>query len=129
MSRVRSGAIDGIWVVGGKAVTNAIPSLVGLAPTGALGLAVKALSAVVAGYLFGMVSGNAGKLATAAGFASIYEPFLKGLPIIGPALSADDEYGAWPLYGSYPNEALAPGVGAYPDTGVGDEDAAYMGQY
>jgi hypothetical protein len=128
MGRVKNGAIDGVWVVGGKAVTNAIPSLIGLAPTGALGLAVKALSAVVAGYLFGMVSANAGKLATAAGFASIYEPFLKGLPIIGPALAADD-YGAWPLYGSYPEEIGAPGVGAYPEVGVGDDDTAYMGQY
>lgn len=125
MSRVKSGAIDGVWVVGGKAVTNAIPSLIGLAPTGGLGLAIKALSAVVAGYLFGMVSSNAGKLATAAGFASIYEPFLRGLPVIGPALSADDDYGAYPLYGSYPEEISAPGVGSYPEVGVGAEEAAY----
>lgn len=120
VGRIKSGAVDGVWVVGGKAVTNIIPSLIGLAPTGALGLAVKALSAVVAGYLFGMVSSNAGKLATASGFASIYEPFLKGLPLIGPALADDDGYG----YAAYPEEIAAPGVGAYPEF-AGAEDVVY----
>ncbi len=120
MGRVTQGAVDGIWVVGGKAVTNALPSLIGLAPTGALGLGMKALAAVAAGYVFGMISPNAGKLATASGFASIYEPFIVGLnlPLISPAL-ADDDYG----YAAYPDA----GVGAYPDSGVGDDDdlAAY----
>ncbi|SRR6266704_1489121 len=130
MRRVQNAAVDGVWVVGGKAVTNMLPSLLGLAPTGWLGLGMKAVAAVVAGYLFGFISPNAGKLAAASGFASIYEPYLKGLPIIGPAL-ADDEYGAYPLYGAYPEEIAAPGVGAYPEqVGVGvDEDAAAMGMY
>src|SRR5258706_7376137 len=75
MGRITQGATDGIWVVGGKAVTNALPSLIGLAPTGALGLAMKALAAVAAGYVFGMISPNAGKLATASGFASIHQAF------------------------------------------------------
>ena len=94
LGRVKQGAVDGLWVVGGKAVTNAIPSVIGIAPTGALGLGVKALAAVAAGYVFGMISPNAGKLATASGFASIYEPFIVGLnlPLISPAL-ADDDYG------------------------------------
>lgn len=127
-SRVQNGAIDGIWVVGGKAVTNAIPSLLGLAPTGVLGLGVKALAAVIGGYLFGFISANAGKLATAAGFASIYEPFLKGLPVIGPALAADD-YGAYPLYGAYPEEIAAPGVGEWPQVGMGEGDEASAGMY
>ena len=121
MGRVTQGAVDGIWVVGGKAVTNALPSLIGLSPTGALGLGVKALAAVAAGYVFGMISPNAGKLATASGFASIYEPFIVGLnlPLISPAL-ADDDYG----YAAYPEVA---GVSSYPESGVGDEDelAAY----
>lgn len=127
MGRVQQGAIDGIWIVGGKAVTNAIPSLIGLAPTGALGIGIKALSAVAAGYVFGMVSANAGKLATAAGFASIYEPFVKGLniPIVSPALAADD-YGAYPYVGSYPTEQLS----AYPQGGgVGEEADDYAMQY
>jgi hypothetical protein len=122
MARVQQGAIDGLWIVGGKAVTNALPSLVGLQPTGALGIGVKALAAVGAGYLFGMVSANAGKLATAAGFASIYEPFIKGLnlPIISPALA--DE-GAYPdVLSAYPDE-----LSAYP-SGVGD-DSDYAMQY
>lgn len=119
MGRVTQGAVDGIWVVGGKAVTNALPSLIGLSPTGALGLGVKALAAVAAGYVFGMISPNAGKLATASGFASIYEPFIVGLnlPLISPAL-ADDDYG----YAAYPDA-----ISSYPESGVGDEDelAAY----
>ena len=123
MGRVQQGAIDGIWVVGGKAVTNALPSLIGLSPVGALGLGVKALAAVAAGYVFGMISPNAGKLATASGFASIYEPFIVGLnlPLISPAL-ADDDYG----YAAYP-EVGGGGVASYPESGVGDEDefAAY----
>ncbi len=118
MSRVQQGAVDGIWIVGGKAVTNALPSLIGLAPTGALGLGVKALAAVAAGYVFGMISPNAGKLATASGFASIYEPFIVGLnlPLISPALA--DDYG----YAAYPED-----LSSYPSEGVGDEDdlAAY----
>lgn len=123
LARVQQGAVDGLWIVGGKAVTNALPSLVGLAPTGALGIGVKALAAVGAGYLFGMVSANAGKLATAAGFASIYEPFIKGmnLPIISPALA--DE-GAYPdVLSAYPDE-----LSAYPQ-GVGDSDQDYAMQY
>lgn len=123
LGRVQQGAIDGIWVVGGKAVTNALPSLIGLSPVGALGLGVKALAAVAAGYVFGMISPNAGKLATASGFASIYEPFIVGLnlPLISPAL-ADDDYG----YAAYP-EVGSGGVASYPESGVGDEDefAAY----
>ena len=119
MGRVTQGAVDGVWVVGGKAVTNALPSLIGLSPTGALGLGVKALAAVAAGYIFGMFSANAGKLATASGFASIYEPFIVGLnlPLISPAL-ADDDYG----YAAYPDT-----ISSYPESGVGDEDelAAY----
>lgn len=126
MGRVQQGAVDGLWIVGGKAVTNALPALIGLAPTGALGLGVKAVAAVAAGYVFGMVSPNAGKLATAAGFASIYEPFIRGLniPIISPALADDDDgYG----YAAYPDELSSGGVAAYPDNGVGQEDelAAY----
>lgn len=125
MGRVQQGAVDGIWIVGGKAVTNALPALIGLAPTGALGLGVKAVAAVAAGYIFGMVSANAGKLATASGFASIYEPFIRGMniPILSPALADDDDgYG----YASYPDE-LSAGVSSYPDSGVGQEDelAAY----
>jgi hypothetical protein len=86
---------------------------------------VKALSAVGAGYLFGMVSANAGKLATASGFAAIYEPYIKGLnlPIISPALA--DE-GAYPdVLSAYPDE-----LSAYPQ-GVGDEDdyAMSVSQY
>lgn len=119
MGRVTQGAVDGVWVVGGKAVTNALPSLIGLSPTGALGLGVKALAAVAAGYIFGMFSANAGKLATASGFASIYEPFIVGLnlPLISPAL-ADDDYG----YAAYPDT-----ISSYPESGVGEEDelAAY----
>jgi len=129
MGRVIQGAQDGIWVVGGKAVTNALPTLLGIAPTGALGLGIKALAAVGAGYVFDMVSANAGKLAMASGFASIYEPFIKGLniPLISPALAADDgAYG----YASYPEEIAAGGVGVYPDSsGVGDEDFAAYPQY
>jgi hypothetical protein len=120
MGRVTQGAVDGLWVVGGKAVTNALPSLIGLSPVGALGLGVKALAAVAAGYVFGMISPNAGKLATASGFASIYEPFIVGLnlPLISPALADDDGYG----YAAYPDT-----ISSYPESGVGEEDelAAY----
>lgn len=120
MDRVMQGAQDGLWIVGGKAVTNAIPQLLGLAPTGALGIGLKALSAVGAGILFGFVSANAAKLATAAGFAAIYEPFIKGfnIPIISPALADDDGYDSLEAYpdevgtlSAYPNQG---GVGAYP---------------
>src|SRR2546429_6348766 len=69
INRAKAGAVDAVWIVGGKAVTNIIPSLLGLAPTGALGLAIKAPSARAAGEAFGVVSANAGKLATAARFA------------------------------------------------------------
>lgn len=126
MKRVTEGAVDGIWIVGGKAVTNALPALIGLSPTGALGLGVKAIAAVASGYIFGFVSPNAGKLATAAGFASIYEPFIRGLniPLISPALAADDDaYG----YAAYPDETASLPMSSYPEGGVGDEDelAAY----
>jgi hypothetical protein len=118
MGRVTQGAVDGIWIVGGKAVTNALPSLIGLAPTGALGLGVKALAAVAAGYVFGMISPNAGKLATASGFASIYEPFIVGmnLPLISPALADDYQYAA------YPEVA---GVSSYPESGVGEDESDF----
>lgn len=123
MGRIKQGAIDGLWVVGGKAVTNALPALLPIAAGGPLGLGIKALAAVGAGYLFGMISPNAGKLATASGFASIYEPFIAGLniPIISGALAGDD-YG----YGAYPDETgtlTAGQYASYPE-GVGDEDFA-----
>lgn len=126
VARIKQGAVDGIWIVGGKAVTNILPSLIGVAPTGALGLGVKVLAAVGSGYLFGMVSANAGKLAAAAGFASIYEPYIKGLnlPLISPALADDYDYGAYPdVLSAYPNE-----LSAYPQ-GVGEADEDYAMQY
>ena len=119
MRQAMDGAQDALWIVGGKAVTNAIPSLVGLSPVGATGIAVKALSALGAGFIFGFVSQNAAKLATAAGFAAIIEPLVRGLniPIISPALAADDGYDS---LAAYPEEvgslsAYPQGVGAYPD--------------
>ena len=119
MRQATDGVQDAIWIVGGKAVTNAIPSLVGLSPVGATGIAIKALSALGAGFLFGFVSQNAAKLATAAGFAAIIEPLVKGLniPIISPALAGDDDYDS---LSAYPNEvgtlsSYPQGVGAYPD--------------
>lgn len=117
MNRAMQAAQDGLWIVGGKAVTNALPTLIGLSPVGALGMGIKALSAVGAGILFDFISPNAGKLAAAAGFAAIYEPFIKGLniPIISPALAADDGYD---VLEAYPDEtgslSAYPGVGAYP---------------
>lgn len=128
MGRIKSGAIDGLYIVGGKAVTNAIPALIGLSPTGALGLGVKALSAVAAGYVFGFVSPNAAKLATAAGFAAIYEPFIKGLgiPLISNALAADDDYASYPTVGAYPDEVSSGNMSAWPDT-MGEND--YAQQY
>jgi hypothetical protein len=128
MRQAMDGAQDALWIVGGKAVTNALPSLVGLSPTGALGIGVKALSALGAGFLFGFVSPNAAKLATAAGFAAIIEPFIKGLniPIISPALAADDEYG---YLSSYPQEQIAAGISSYPEVGVGAYPDDYAMQY
>ncbi len=125
-SRATTAAVDGVWIVGGKAVTNALPALIGLSPTGILGLGIKALAAVASGYLFGFVSANAGKLAAASGFASIYEPYIKGLnlPILSPALAADDVYG----YAAYPDETDTLPMSAYPGGGGGvteDELAAY----
>jgi len=126
MDRVMQGAQDGLWIVGGKAVTNAIPALIGISATGALGIGLKALSAVGAGILFGFVSPNAAKLATAAGFAAIYEPFIKGLniPIISPALAADDEYDS---LDSYPDEVGS--LSAYPQGGVGAYPSDFAQQY
>jgi len=120
LARGMTAAQDGLWIVGGKIVTNALPTLIGLSPVGALGIGIKALAAVGAGILFDFVSPNAGKLAAAAGFATIYEPFIKGLniPIVSPALAADDGYDSLEAYpdevgtlSAYPNQG---GVGAYP---------------
>ena len=120
------GAQDGLWIVGGKAVTNAIPSLLGLSATGPLGIGLKALSAVGAGIVFNMISANAGKLATAAGFAAIYEPFIKQLniPIISPALAADDYYDSLE---AYPDEVGS--LSAYPQGGVGAYPSDFAQQY
>lgn len=126
MRQAIDGAQDALWIVGGKAVTNALPNLVGLSPTGALGIAVKAASALGAGFLFGFVSPNAAKLATAAGFAAILEPIIKGLniPIISPALAADDDYDS---LAAYPDEVSA--IGAYPQASIGAFPDDYAMQY
>lgn len=126
MRQAMDGAQDALWIVGGKAVTNALPSLVGLSPTGALGIAVKAASALGAGFLFGFVSPNAAKLATAAGFAAIIEPIIRGLniPIISPALADDQMYDS---LSAYPEEV--PALSAYPQAGVGAYPDDYAMQY
>jgi len=126
MNSAMQGAQDGLWIVGGKAVTNAIPSLIGLSPVGAVGIGIKAVSAVAAGWVFGLVSANAAKLATAAGFAAIYEPFIKGLniPIISPALAADDYYDSLE---AYPEEVGS--LSAYPQGGVGAYPSDFAQQY
>ena len=122
MRQATDGVQDALWIVGGKAVTNALPNLVGLSPVGALGIAVKAAAALGAGFIFGFVSQNAAKLATAAGFAAIIEPIIKGLniPIISPALAADDEYDS---LSAYPQDVAS--LSAYPQSGL----AAYPDDY
>jgi hypothetical protein len=133
INRAIQGAKDGLFIVGGKVVTNALPTLLGLSPTGALGIGMKALSAVAAGYLFDFVSRDAGKLATASGFATIYEPFLKGfnLPIVSAALAADD-YG-YDSLSAYPDEvgslSAYPSVAAPVGVGADDDDFSIASQY
>jgi hypothetical protein len=125
MDRGMQAAQDGLWIVGGKIVTNAIPTLMGLSSTGAMGIGIKALSAIGAGILFDFISPNAGKLAAAAGFAAIYEPFIKGLniPILSPALAADDDV----YFDAYPDEVGS--LAAYPQSGVGAYPSDFAQQY
>lgn len=124
LKQAMQGATDGAWIVAGKALTNALPSLVGLSQTGIMGAAVKAVAATVAGMLAGQFLGaNAAKLVTAGGYAAIVEPFIKAanIPIISAALG--DTYPEQ-FIGSYPDT-----LSAYPDVGTlgdGELDAAYM---
>lgn len=88
ITNVMNGAIDAGEVVVGKAATRAIPNLVGLPTTDALGLAVQGLSALVVGWAaHAFISPNAGKMMLAGGLSAPIESFIKSMNI--PFLSAN----------------------------------------
>jgi hypothetical protein len=127
VGQLMNGAVDATEVVLGKAVARAIPQLVGLPQSGAVGLAVQVGSALLAGYLARNISPNASKMVLAGGLAAPIESFVKGLniPLISAALGDEDYYavGAYPMAPGVGN-----GVGAYPSL-QGEEDDVSGGVY
>ena len=107
---ITNGVIDAGEVVLGKAGARLVPQTFGIPTTGAMGLGVQVLSAVVIGWLGTFISGNASKMLLAGGLAAPVEDFLKtlNLPIIGPALGEDVVE-----ISSYPQDLM----GAYPGSG------------
>lgn len=104
---ITNGVIDAGEVVLGKAGARIVPQTLGIPTTGAMGLGVQVLSAVVIGWLGTFISSNASKMLLAGGLAAPVEDFLKtlNLPFIGPALGEDVvEISAYPqgLLGAYP---------------------------
>lgn len=125
VGQITQGVVDGAWIVTGKALTNAIPTVLKLGGTGIMGAAIKSVAAVVSGMLAGQFLGaNALKLVTAGGFAAIVEPFIKGanIPVISAALGD-----TFPEYyiGAY---APAGELGAYVPMGDAEEVDAAIAQ-
>lgn len=116
IGRVMDGAVDATEVVLGKAVSRAIPHMVGLPQEGAMGLAVQVGAALVAGWLARNISPNASKMVLAGGLAAPIESFIKSMniPVISAALG-DEGYFA---VGAYP-QALS----AYPTGGMAGDEA------
>lgn len=91
------GVQDAAFVVVGKAGARLAPALLGLPQGGMLGIAVQALSAVGVGMLVHrFAGGDAGRFAVAGALSAPVETLARGLPIIGPALSAYPELAALP---------------------------------
>lgn len=119
-----NGAMDALGIVTGKAVSRALPALVGLSQTGFAGVAIQAVASIAAGFVGNMVSPRVGRLMVAGGLAGIVEGYIKAanIPIISPALGDEyDAMGAWA--GSEELAAAAGRLGLYPGSeGFGEEE-------
>ena len=112
--------IDAGGVVVGKAATRMVANFIPLDKSNMImNFAVQAGSAIVVSMVAKQfVSPNMAKMVLAGGLAAPVESFLKGIPVIGPALGDSDPFLPYgdsdPFlpYGSYPEEM---NLGSYPE--------------
>jgi hypothetical protein len=116
IGKVMQGVTDAALGVAGKAVSRAVPSLVGLPQAGAVGIATQAAVGVVAGMLADKVRPGIGRAVLQGALMGPIETLVKGfnIPIISTALG--DDYQGYALSG-YDVPGLAGYVGA---AGLGD---------
>jgi hypothetical protein len=106
------GVIDAGEVLVGKVVVRTVPGLIGFGSSDTIGLAIQALTAIVAGGVaHTFVNHNAGKMILAGGLAAPLETLIKSLniPFISAGLGEDvveiDGVSAYPQLtnmGAYP---------------------------
>ncbi len=127
VGQLTGGVVDAAWVLGGEAGTNVISGFIPLDKTGPMGLVVKLAAAVAVAWFAKRVSPNASKMALAGGLASVIRGPIKGanIPLVSVNLGDDADYAV----GAYPQGLLPAGVGAYPESGYGDEEEAAFVQY
>jgi hypothetical protein len=86
------GVIDAGEVLVGKVVVRTVPGLIGFGSSDTIGLAIQALTAIVAGGVaHTFVNHNAGKMILAGGLAAPLETLIKSLniPMISSALGEE----------------------------------------
>ena len=125
MKQTVQGVQDAAWVVGGKAVARALPTMFNLPKEGAVGLGVQLGTAIAAGWLAHTFTGrDAGRFALAGGLSAPLETAIVAyrVPFLAPALSpatAAAQVGAyrWPSMSGYVLPRSQPvqmeGFGAY----------------
>jgi hypothetical protein len=123
---ITGGLGDAVVIIGGRLVTRAVPSLVGLSAQSvyvqaAAGVVIAALAGVIGGKMLGA---SKGQLLAAAGISAVGESVLKGLNV--PYVSAylgdagDDlavtlgTYDSQLTYGGYPSTRAAARLAGYP---------------
>lgn len=112
--RFMRGVQDGLMVNAGEAGVNIVAGFVPLPQDGIMGVAVKGALATGLGMVADRVlPGDSARMIVAGGFAAAMKPFLRQLPVIGPALGEDLPIGELPI-GEYEDA-----MGSYPE-GVGE---------
>lgn len=90
MRQTVQGVQDAAWIVGGKAVSRAVPTMFNLPKEGVVGLGVQLGTAIAAGWLAHSFAGaNAGRLVLAGGLTAPLETAIVAwrIPFLAPALS------------------------------------------
>lgn len=128
------GLQDAAWIVGGKAVSRALPTMFNLPKEGAVGLGVQLGVALLAGWATHSFAGrDAGRFVLAGGLTAPIETAIVAyrVPFLAPALSpstAAAQVGAyrWPGMGAYVRQPVQmEGLGAYVTGGVAPLDGDY----
>jgi hypothetical protein len=117
------GVIDAGEVLVGKVVVRTVPGLIGFGSSDTIGLAIQALTAIVAGGVaHTFVNHNAGKMVLAGGLAAPLETLIKSLniPLISSALGEDTVEVVQDGMGGYVQ--IPQGMGSYVQPGVGAYD-------